>query len=297
MSAMLRTAGSATMSSRSPVVRTLSGAARGVGDALGERGRQVDRSHREEQRQAELEAARAEAQDRAYHRGWQGLLDANGVSATEEGFVDMSRSLSRLADEYGGQAVRESAPEVVQGMRAAQRYGGIPLAAQSQAAGFSSPAEYLGSQVEARLQARGERRTAPVFPPAPASQPGAWGPGPGPYDYQVGMHLAGSLGRRGAEATDAYARLSWALRNPVLGAGEEAVERLYAAAGKAWESGGRGLSDSGEFDPDVVWPAFAGQAAQIARSLGLTDEQLPGAWLREQTFLARAGGTERQGEG
>lgn len=75
------------------------------------------------------------------------------------------------------------------------------------------------------------------------------------------MHLAGSLGRRGTEATDAYARLAWALRNPVLGAGEEAVEQLYTtAAGKAlrlcsrqaWESGARGLSDSGEFDPDVV---------------------------------------------
>ena len=50
--------------------------------------------------------------------------------------------------------------------------------------------------------------------------------------------------------------------------------------------------NSGEFDPDVVWPAFAGEAAQIAQSLGLTDEQLPGAWLREQAFLARA---EEQG--
>lgn len=134
-------------------------------------------------------------------------------------------------------------------------------------------------------------------------KPGAWGSGPGPYDYQVGMHLAGSLGRRGAEATDVYARLAWALRNPVLGAGEEAVEQLYTAAGKAlrlcsgqaWESGARELSDSGEFDPDVVWPAFAGQAAQIARSLGLADEQLPGVWLRKQAFLARAGRTGRRG--
>jgi hypothetical protein len=174
-----------------------------------------------------------------------------------------------------------------------RRYGGISLAAQAQAAGSSSPAEYLGSQVEQRLQARGERRGAPVFPPGQRLKPGAWRPGPGPYDYQVGMHLAGSLGRRGAEATDAYARLAWALRNPVLGAGEEAIEQLYTAAGKAWESGARGLSDSGEFDPHVVWPAFADQAAQIARSLGLTDEQLPGAWLREQAFLARAGRTER----
>jgi len=292
MSAMLRTAGHATMSSRSPVVRALSGVARGVGGALGERGRQVDRSQREEQRQAELETSRAEAQERAYHRGWQGLLDANGMSPDEEGFVDVARSLSRLADEYGGQAVRESAPEVVQGMVAARRYGGISLAAQAQAAGSSIPAEHLGSQVEQRLQARGGQRGAPVFPPGQRLKPGAWGPGPGPYDYQVGMHLAGSLGRRGAEATDAYARLAWALRNPVLGAGEEAVERLYAAAGKAWESGARGLSDSGEFDPNVVWPAFAGQATQIAQSLGLADEQLPGAWLREQAFLARAGRRE-----
>jgi len=295
MSAMLRTAGHATMSSRSPVVRALSGVARGVGGALGERGRQVDRSQREEQRQAELETSRAEAQERAYHRGWQGLLDANGMSPDEEGFVDVARSLSRLADEYGGQAVRESAPEVVQGMVAARRYGGISLAAQAQAAGSSNPAEHLGSQVEQRLQARGEQRGAPVFPPGQRLKPGAWGPGPGPYDYQVGMHLAGSLGRRGAEATDAYARLAWALRNPVLGAGEEAVEQLYTAAGKAWESGARGLSDSGEFDPDVVWPAFADQAAQIAQSLGLADEQLPGAWLREQAFLARAGRTGRRG--
>jgi hypothetical protein len=154
MSAMLRTAGNATMSGRSPVVRALSGVARGVGDAFGERGRQVDRSQREEQRQAELEASRAEAQERAYHRGWQGPLDANGVSADEESFVDVARSLrlrsgqalSRLADEYGGQAVRESAPEVVQGMRAARRCGGISPAAQAQAAGFSSPAGYLGGQ-------------------------------------------------------------------------------------------------------------------------------------------------------
>ena len=63
---MLRTAGHATMSSRSPVVRALSGVGRGVGGALGERGRQVDRSQREEQRQAELETSRAEAQERAY---------------------------------------------------------------------------------------------------------------------------------------------------------------------------------------------------------------------------------------
>ncbi len=148
---MLRMAGHANVSSRSPVVRALSGVARGAGDAFGERGRQVDRSQREEQRQAELETARTEAQERAYHRGWQGLLDANGVSPDEEGFVDIARSLSRLADEYGGQAVRESAPEVVQGMVAARRYGGIPLAAQAQAAGFSSPAEHLGRQVEQRL--------------------------------------------------------------------------------------------------------------------------------------------------
>lgn len=295
MSAMLRTAGHATMSNRNPVVRALSGVARGVGVALGERGRQVDRSQREEQRQAELEAARAEAQERAYHRGWQGLLDANGLSPDEEGFVDMARSLSRLADEYGGQAVRETAPEVVQGMVAARRYGGVSLAAQAQVAGFSSPAEYLGSQVEERLQARGERRGAPLFPPGRALKPGAWGPGPGHYDYRVGAELASILGRRRAEAIDAYARLAWALRNPVLGAGEEAIERLYAAAGKAWESGARGLPDPGEFDPDVVWPAFADRAAQIAQSLGLTDEQLPGAWLREQAFLARAGRTERTG--
>ncbi|MDY7042375.1 MAG: hypothetical protein SVX38_16085, partial [Chloroflexota bacterium] len=78
-------------------------------------------------------------------------------------------------------------------MVAARRYGGISLAAQAQAAGSSSPAEHLGSQVEQRLQARG----APVFPPGQGLKPGAWGSGPGPYDYQVGMHLAGSLGRRG----------------------------------------------------------------------------------------------------
>ena len=49
---MLRTAGNATMSGRSLVVRAFSGVAREVGDAFGERGRQVDRSQREEQRQA-----------------------------------------------------------------------------------------------------------------------------------------------------------------------------------------------------------------------------------------------------
>ena len=76
------------------------------------------------------------------------------MSPDEEGFVDVARSLrlcsgqalSRLADEYGGQAVRESAPEVVQDMVAARRYGGISLAAQAQAAGSSNPAEYLGGQ-------------------------------------------------------------------------------------------------------------------------------------------------------
>lgn len=41
MSAMLRTAGHATMSSRSPVVWAFSGAVRGVGATLGERGRQM----------------------------------------------------------------------------------------------------------------------------------------------------------------------------------------------------------------------------------------------------------------
>ncbi|MDY7042374.1 MAG: hypothetical protein SVX38_16080, partial [Chloroflexota bacterium] len=84
MSAMLRTAGHATMSSRSPVVRALSGVARGVGGTLGERGRQVDRSQREGQRQAELEMSRAEAQERAYHRGWQGQLDANACPPTRK---------------------------------------------------------------------------------------------------------------------------------------------------------------------------------------------------------------------
>jgi hypothetical protein len=43
----------------------------------------MKRSQREEQRQADLETARAQARERAYHRGWQGLLDANGVSPDE----------------------------------------------------------------------------------------------------------------------------------------------------------------------------------------------------------------------
>ena len=53
--------------------------------------------------------------------------------------------------------------------------------------------------------------------------------------------------------------------------------------------------EPGDAGPDVVWPAFAVQATQIAQSLGLADEQLPGAWLREQAFLARAGRTGRRG--
>ncbi len=53
--------------------------------------------------------------------------------------------------------------------------------------------------------------------------------------------------------------------------------------------------ESGDAGLDVVWPAFADQATQIAQSLGLADEQLPGVWLRKQAFLARAGRTGRRG--
>jgi hypothetical protein len=216
---------------------------------------------RDEQRKAELGKARAQAQERAHHRGWQGLLDANGISSAEEGFTDMTRVLSRLEDEYGGQAVRPVAPEVVQGMRAAQQYGGISLLAQAQAAGHASPAEYLGSQVEGRLQAHEGVRRPPTFPPGVSPSPGAWGAGPGPYDYRVGMDLAGTLGRRGAEAVDAYARLAWAVRDPALGAGREAIDHLYGIAGTGWDVGA-GEEQSPDY-AGVVWPYFGRIAPEV----------------------------------
>jgi hypothetical protein len=277
------------MFSRSPVARALSGVARGLGDAASERAHGIEQGERDEERQADLSAARSDAQERSLHRGWQGTLDANGISPNTPGFADMSRSLSRLEDQYGGGAVRRAAPEVIQGMSAAQQYGGIPLGAQAQAAGYSSPANYLGGQVEGRIRAgvqgQGDApQAAPIFAPGRAPSPGAWGPGPGPFDYRVGTDLAATLGRHGAGAVDAYARLAWAVRDPSLGAGQAAVDALYRAAGMAWDIG-TGGGQTPDFER-AVWPYFAGEAARYAHSLGLADEQLPSAWLREQMFLA-----------
>jgi hypothetical protein len=283
MGAMLKTAGSAGTFSRSPIARALSGVARGVGDAAGERAHGIEQG----EHQQELDQAREAAQERGLHRGWQGTLDANGISPNTPGFADMSRSLSRLEDAYGGQAVRQAAPEVVNGMAAAQRYGGIPLDAQARSAGYATPADYLGGQVEGRIRAQGDAsQAAPIFAPTGSPSPGAWGPGPGPFDYRVGTDLAGTLGRRGPEAVDAYARLAHAVRNPALGAGQDAVSQLYTAAGTAW-----GLGGGSDFE-SAVWPYFATMATGIAHDRGLADEQLPSAWLQEQMFLARGGRRE-----
>jgi len=294
MGAVLRAAGSAGMGFRNPVMRALSGAARGVGGALGERGRQIERG----QHQADLAAARKEARASSQHRGWQGLLDANGISPDQEGFMDMSRALRQLSDEYGGDAVRSAAPPVAQTMAAAQQRGGIPLETQAQEAGYDSPAEMLGGETEQLIWAHSGRPTGgALFPPgastafqswgsggaAASTASQSWGAGPSTYDYRVGADLSWMLGRRGGKSIDAYARLAHRLRDPALGGGQQAVDQLYAAAGKSAHLGSEAKGEGAW--RRTAWPHFARSVGQMAGEYGLSPGDMPGVWLSEQRYL------------
>jgi hypothetical protein len=285
MGAMLGTAGQGGMASRNPVMRAAAGAARGVGGALLDRNRRLEQEGHNDDRKAGLLAARKEARVRSQHRGWQGVLDANGIDPNQEGFMDMSRSLSRLADRYGGNEVRNTAPDVIQTMQAAQARGGIGLEEQAQAAGYESPAEYLGGEVEQRIWARTGRPTGePLFPTGGISSPGAWSAGPSSYDYRAGADLARMIGREGTDNIDAYARMVHRMRDPSLGAGQGAVDRLYSAAGEAREVGEEARGE-GSWRRSV-WPHFAQRIDHIAQDQGLEPSDLPTAWMAEQRFLA-----------
>ncbi len=285
MGTMLNTVGQSGVPSRNPVIRAAAGAARGVGSALRDRGRRMERGSRDRALGSGLLAARREARTRAEHRGWPGLLAANGIDAAPDGLAQMSRSLSRLADRYGGGDVRQAAPDVIQTMAAAQQRGGIGLAEQAQAAGYESPAEYLGGEVEQRIWARtGRPIRDPVFPTRGGPSPDAWGAGPSWHDYRVGADLARMIGREGADNIDAYARITYRLRDPALGAGRDAVDRLYSAAGEAREAG-RQVQGKGGWRRSV-WPHFARRIDSLAQDQGLEHSDLPTSWIAEQQFLA-----------
>jgi hypothetical protein len=100
----------------------------------------------------------------------------------------------------------------------------------------------------------------------------------------VGADLARMIGREGADNIDAYARMVHRMRDPSLGAGQGAVDRLYSEAGEAREVGeeARGQSSWRR----SVWPHFAQRIDHMAQNQGLEQSDLPTAWMAEQRFLA-----------
>ena len=290
MGSMLQTAGQGGMASRNPVARAAAGVARGVGSSLSERGRRIERGLQDDNAEgvfsADLRRARTEAQAQSQHGGWAGLLTGYGISTDEEGFDRMSQSLSQLSDRYGGAAVRGAAPDVLPAMAAAQRHGGISLQQHAESAGYKNPGDFVGGEIEQRLWGSTGKPDEPVFPSGHSMRPDPWkGSGPSAYDYRRGTRLARSLGRHGADQVDAYARLSWAVRNPAHGQGEDAVDALDQAAGRA-RYAARDAQGRTQFG-SVAWPEFAAQANQLTTGLGIENADLPSAWLAESQFLAK----------
>jgi hypothetical protein len=290
MGSMLQTAGEAATAIRNPVARAAAGVARGVGSTLTDRGRRIERDRQDGDRDgifaSRLKQARTEAQARAQHGGWPGLLQAHGISADEPGFEQMAQSLSRLADRYGGEHVRGAAPEALPALASAQRHGGISLEEHAQAAGYDNPADLVGGEIEQRIWGQAEKPDQPIFPPGQSMRPDSWeGSGPSAYDYRRGSRLARSLGRHNPDWLDAYARLAWTVRNPEHGAGEEAVDALDQAAGRA-RLAARQAQGSMTFS-EVAWPRFNQEANRITQGLGIDRSDLPSAWLAESQFLAK----------
>ena len=289
MGSMLRTAGQAGGGvSQNPVARAAAGVARGVGGALSDRGRRIEQGLGDGGglRAQGLDAARTEAQTRAKHGGWAGLLQGHGLSPDQEDFGNMAQSLSQLADRYGGDEVRKAAPDILPALSSAQQHGGISLQQHAKSAGYDNPGDLVGGEIEQRIWGHRDRPDQPSFPHGSSMKPDSWeGSGPSAYDYRRGTRLARSLGRHNTGQIDAYARLSWAVRDPSRGGGTDALDALDQAAGQA-RYAARNTQGSGRF-AKTAWPRFAEEADKVTAGLGLDPSDLPGAWLNERQFLAK----------